>query len=91
MCVGLNGEEEGRVQKPIYRSNAFFSKLVDAFERKQCVCVAGTAGLSAPEVCENALLGKTVSQELFQSSEQSGATQALLLLTAFVSLNVCLH
>lgn len=34
----------------------FFSKLVDAFERKQCVCVAGTAGLSAPEVCEYALL-----------------------------------
>lgn len=70
----LNGEEEGRVLKTMYRSNAFiifFPKLVDRFERMQCVCVTGTAGLSAPEGCKNARLSKTVSQKLFQSSEQS--------------------
>ena len=49
----------------------FFPQAGDTFERMQCVCVTGTAGLSAPEVCKNAPLTKPVSQKLFQSSEQS--------------------
>lgn len=66
----LNGEEEGRMLKTMYRSNAFFfSQAGDTFERMQCVCVTGTAGLSDPEVCKNAPLSKTVSQKLFHSSE----------------------
>lgn len=36
-----------------------------------CVCVTGTAGLSAPQESENAPLSKTVSQKLLQASEQS--------------------
>lgn len=35
-----------------------------------CVCVTGTAGLSAPQESENAPLSKTVSQELLWVSEQ---------------------
>lgn len=46
---------------------------MDTSERKQCVCVAGTAGFSAPAVCENTLLLRSVSQKLFQSSVQSSA------------------
>lgn len=52
----LNGEEEGRVLKAMYTSNAFifFPQAGGTFERMQCVCVTGTAGLSAPEGCKNA-------------------------------------
>lgn len=35
------------------------------------MCVTGTAGHSAPEVCKNAPLSVTFSQKLFQLSEQS--------------------
>lgn len=56
-----------------------------------CMCVTGTAGLSAPQHCENAPLSKTVSQELVQLSEQSSELNVgTFLVDTIVSLNVYL-
>lgn len=51
--VGLGGEER-RVLGTVYPSNAWILQAGGTFERMQCVCVTGTAGLAAPQESENA-------------------------------------
>lgn len=56
-----------------------------------CVCVTGTAGLSAPQESENAPLAETVSQKLLQASEQSSEMNGgTFPVDTIVSLNVYL-
>lgn len=56
-----------------------------------CVCVTGTAGLSAPQESENAPLAKTVSWKLLQASEQSSEMNGgTFPVDTIVSLNVYL-
>lgn len=84
------GRREGSWGPCVHQMHGF-SRADGAFERMQCVCVCvtGTAGLSAPPESENAPLSKTVSQKLLPASEQSselnGGTSPV---DTIVSLNV---